>query len=197
MQVLKKSCFTLIEMLVVLLLLSTGIALTGVKIKQAYNEQRKLSDVQQVLNCLIMAQDLMLMMNADVEVILKHNPGSKAVICRLEVEKPVDKAWSKIVEKQIELSCIRSFQFNGYQTDPLHLRFTLGKMSQGTLTLSINDRSNFGSNDQDDAKIVLSGYPSPIVQFNKNEEIKEIAALSPELYPAEIYEELYSKTKKK
>lgn len=196
MRFLKRSCFTLVEMLIVLLILSTGIALTGVKIKQAYDDQRKLSDIQQVLNCLIMAQDLMLMMNADVELVLKHDRKTKLVVCLLEVEKPVNETWAKIVGRKIELSRIRSFQFNGYHADPLRLRFTLGKMSKGTLTLSLNDHPGDGSDDKNDFKIVLPGYPSPIVQFNKTAEINELTAASQQLYPAEIYEELNSTTKK-
>lgn len=197
MQILKRNCFTLIEMLVVLLILSTGIALTGVKIKQAYKEQRKLSDIQQVINCLNMAQDLMLMMNADIEVVLKHDHETKSVVCQLEIEKPVSEAWSRIVEKKFELSSIRSFQFSGYHADPLHLRFVIGKMSQGTLTLSSNDHIGFGSNDDNDFRIVLNGYPSPIEQFNPADKAKPVNPPGQELYPMEIYEELYSTTKKK
>ncbi len=191
MYFLKRSCFTLIEMLVVLLILSTGFALTGVKIRQAYQEQRKLSDIQQVLNCLIMAQDLMLMMNADVEVVIKHDHESELVVCQLEIEKPVDQAWSKIVERKVELSRIRSFQFNGYDADPLRLRFIPGKMSQGTLTLSLNEHVGHGSDDKNDFKILLAGYPGPIMQINNAAEKKEPEALSEQLYPIEIYEKFY------
>lgn len=194
----KKRCFTLIEMLVVLLILSTGIALTGVKIKQAYSEQRKMSDVQQVLNSLILAQDLMLMMNADVEVTLKRDHAKKCVICQVEVEKPVDPAWSRIVEKTSELSSLRSFQFSGYHADPLKLRFVPGKMSQGTLTLSANDHISYGSEDKNDFKIVLNGYPSPIRQLKTTEgnHRESLMMNRSQLYPLEVYEELHSTSKK-
>lgn len=197
MHFVRRPFFTLMEMLIVLLLLSTGIALTGVKVKQAYDEQRKLSDVQQVFNCLTMAQDLMLMMDADTEVVLKHDPQLKQVVCQLIVEKPLDKTWAKLVERQIPLSVIRSFKFTGQHDNALHLHFTLGKMSQGTLTLSTNERMGFGSDDQEDFEITLPGYPTPIVQNSNKKEDDELAIASEQLYPIEIYEELFSPAKKK
>ncbi len=191
MQVLKKSYFTLIEMLVVLLILSTGLALTGVKVKQAFDEQRKLSDVQIVINALIMAQDLMLMMDTDVEVVFSHDQKTKLVTCQIFVEKLMDQAWSKVVEKPFKLSAIRSYSFTDSHQDPLRLRFTLGKMSQGILTLSTDPYITYGSNKKDDFKILLKGYPSTITKITNPDTYREYASVNEQLYPSEIYEDLH------
>ena len=197
MRVLNRPLFTLMEMLIVLLLLSIGIAVTGVKVKQAYDEQRKLSDVQLVLNCLIMAQDLMLLMDADTEVVLKHDPQLKQVVCQLIVEKPLDNTWTKLVERQIPLSVIRSFHFTDHHGNALRLQFSLGKMSQGTLTLSMNERRSFGSDDKDAFEIILPGYPASIVEGSQKNEFRDLPIASEQLYPPEIYEEIFSPTKTK
>jgi|GEM_PF-2624492 len=196
MQVLKRPFFTLIEMLVVLLILSTGMALTGVKIKQAFDEQRKLSDIQQVLNTLIMAQDLMLIMDADVEVVFSHDRETKRVVCQIFVEKLVEESWAKVVERPLKLAVIRSFDFTGRAEDPLHLRFTLGKMSQGTLRLSTDEHVRHGSSDKNDFKIFLAGYPSPITKTMNEEHDIEQAQSSEQLYPNEVQEDLLTKINK-
>lgn len=197
MLIIKRSFFTLLEMLVVLLLLSTGVALTGVKIKQAYDEQRKLSDIQHVLNCLTMAQDLMLMMDVDIEVVFSHDPKSKNVVCRLEVEKPLNETWTRLVERKIPLSMIRSFNFSGQHGDPLRLRFTLGKMSQGILTLSTDDHVSYGFSNKDDFRIFLAGYPESIEQVGEEYRMDENLRENEQLFPVEIYTDIFKDANEK
>lgn len=196
MRILKKPYFTLLEMLIVLLLLSAGMGLTGVKIKQAYNEQRRLSDVQQVLSTLTMAQDLMLMLDADVEVVFSKDYKTKQVTCQIFVEKLLDPTWTKLIERPIPLSIMRSFHFTDHYEQPLRLRFTLGKMSQGILTLSTKEQISRGSSGPEDFKIMLAGYPSPIMKINDEEKHKEFVSYNKQLYPHSIHEELYSTDKK-
>ena len=66
--------------MIVLMIISFGLALTGVKIKELYSEQRFLSDSQKVLSHLAMAQDLMLIMDTDVKLILRRK--EKRTICK-------------------------------------------------------------------------------------------------------------------
>ena len=156
--------------MVVLIILSMGIALTGVKLKQAYKEQKVFSDVQQVVNSLRMAQDLMLLMNADTEVILQRNRDNRSVKCQIRVEKPLSKEWEKIAEREITLSGIRSFRFGKREEDPLRLHFTLGRMSRGTLILSIDDSVSTLSKDKNrNFYIPLKGYPNPIALADEEE----------------------------
>lgn len=181
-------------MLIVLLILSTGAALTGIKIKQAFDEQRKLSDTQQVLNMLIMAQDLMLILDADVEVVLSHDPKTKLLVSQIFVEKPMNKAWIKLVERPLQLSVLRSFDFDDHHENPLKLRFVLGSMSQGMLTLSTEPRITHESKNKRDFKIYLPGYPSPLSKtINEEPPINYYDQVNQQLYPHEVQEDLLAK----
>ena len=193
MTILRRSFFTLIEMLVVLLILSTGLALTGVKIKQAFDEQRKLSDFQQVLNMLIMAQDLMLMMDADVEVVFSHDPKTKLVVCRMYVEKLMEESWNKVVEKPLQLAVLRSYEFSTIHDNPLRLRFSLGKMSQGILTLSTDPHISSNTQSKNEMMILLKGYPSPITKLTDSDSVSDYTSSNEQLYPNEVYEKVHDK----
>ncbi|WP_068468574.1 pilus assembly FimT family protein [Candidatus Protochlamydia phocaeensis] len=189
MRIVRQPCFTLLELLIVLFILSLGLALTGVKLKEAYDEQRFASEVQQVLDRLRMAQDLMLIMNADVQVCFSRNAKTKQIECKLDIEKPIKDGWANLIERPLALSAIRSYQFNGSQDDPLILRFSLGKMSQGQLTLLEASEAKEARKDF----IELPGYPSPLVRGGRRIKEKERSEESQQLYPIEVYEELYLK----
>ncbi len=198
----RKSFFTLLEMLIVMLILSFGAILTGVKVKDLYLEQRFLSEAQQVLSHLGMAQDLMLIMDADVEVKLTYDRKTKEVICWMEVEKPIEEPWKRLIERRLSLSAIRSFQWGEREEDPLTLSFIWGQMSQGTLLLSAATKEEGSRSQKQEFKIELPGYPAPLGTSSliNNEgrgrgREREANPLekSQSLYPPEIYEELYKK----
>lgn len=199
MLIVKRSFFTLLETLVVFTILSMGIALTGVKLKQAYQEQRVNSDVQQVVNSLRMAQDLMLLMNADAEVVLTQNLQDKIVTCQINVEKPLSKQWEKIAERTIKLTAIRSFRISRHEENPLRIQFIMGKMTEGTLMLSSDEHVNTLSKDKNkNFRISLKGYPSPIALSDKEVDDRDryqYASEGQQLYPEEVYEELYVQKK--
>lgn len=130
MKKVKKQPFTLLELLIVLTLLSLGAVLVGLKLKESYQEQRFLSEVDQLTSHLQMAQDLMLIMDTDVHFYLIKDQES--VYYSLKVAKPLvvkkmqgdDQSpvldrnlsvkWSQLVERQIPLNGIRSFAFTSY-----------------------------------------------------------------------------------
>lgn len=188
----KKSFFTLLEIIVVLFIISFGAILTGVKINELYREQRFLSETQQVLSRLSMAQDLMLILDTDVLVNVARNPEGKIQVW-LEVEKPFEDPWTRIIEKKLTLDAIKSYKFKGDVDQKLPLLFSLGNMSPGTLSL-FEDKRQF--------HIELAGYPALIK--GTTEKIKEPIGReksqrdkSKVLYPKEVYEKLYAKEKNK
>lgn len=182
MQILEKRFFTLLELLVVVFILSIGAVVTGIKVKNIYQEQRFLAEVDQILGHLQLAQDLMLILDTDVYFYLvKYANGTLAYY--VEVEKPVvvksktnglDKEasikWLNIMERKIPLKTIRSFQFNGESkvaisnqeweessiSKKVCLCFSLGKMSKGQLFLSA---SSDQVEESTDPVITLMGYP--------------------------------------
>ncbi|MBA2368499.1 MAG: hypothetical protein H0V82_05685 [Candidatus Protochlamydia sp.] len=174
------------------MILSMGLALTGVKLKEAYDEQRFFSEWNQLVGQLRTAQELMLVLDADVEVTLAYDPKNKQVVSTLSIEKPLDDAWVKLVERKFTFSAVRSFQFNKSHADPLVLIFKAGKMSQGELQLSSAEKNSSHEKGRKEM-IHLPGYPAFIEK--KGQPVQEIekVAESQMLYPAEVYEKLYSK----
>lgn len=197
-KIVKSSYFTLLELLIVLFIISFGVLLTGVKLKEAYEEQRFFSEAQQVLSHIAMAQDLMLIMDADVQVKLAHDPETRQVTCRLEIEKPLEDAWARMIERNLILTAIHSFEFEKGGENPLTLNFTLGCMSQGTLTLFEGKQDDARRSEKRLFKIELAGYPSPmgakLAPFKNNQNQVEQSQL---LYPIEVYEKLYPDPGKK
>ncbi len=191
-RIFKRSCFTLLELLIVLFILSFGVILTGVKIKEVYTEQRFLSEAQQVLSHLAMAQDLMLILDADVQVKFSQDPRTKTLTYWIEIEKPLEETWSRLVERKMQLSAIRSYQFTDTKEDHLTLHFTLGQMSKGTLSLYEGAADDSHRSEKRQLKIELVGYPSPLGIASKPIKERDKTAQSQLLYPSEVYEKLYS-----
>lgn len=200
MQIVKKSYFTLLELLIVLLIISFGIILTGVKIKEVYREQRFLSEAHQILNHLAMAQDLMLILDTDVQVKIALDKEKEQLNVWLEIEKPIEKPRARLIERKLSLAAIQSFEFvefeGGSYAKDLTLQFSLGRMSKGTLTLFEEGEGKKHHSKQGEFKIELLGYPSPIgVARNPLEERKK-SERSELLYPIEVYEKLYADNEK-
>jgi hypothetical protein len=175
--------------LIVLFIISFGVILTGVKIKDLYREQRFFSETQQVLSHLSMAQDLMLIMDTDVFVHFAPDEKEKKLQVWLEVEKPIEKSWTRLVERKLSLAAIESLEFDGSPTKELTLQFSLGKMSKGTLILFEEVKSR--SQEKKEFEIELVGYPSPIGDKKVAQREKTKSNKSDILYPVEVYEELY------
>lgn len=193
---LKRACFTLLELLIVLFIISFGVILTGVKVKELYQEQRFLSEAQQVLSHLAMAQDLMLIMDTDVQVKVAPDPHSRQLQIWLEVEKPFEEPWARFIERKLTLQTIRSFGFEHGHRKDLTLTFSFGKMSKGILMLYEGEKNDSHSSGKRTFQIELAGYPRPLKGTTGEE--KELPKMtrrqsekSKALYPVEVYEKLY------
>jgi type II secretory pathway pseudopilin PulG len=197
MQIVKKSYFTLLELLIVLFIISFGVILTGVKIKEVYREQRFLSAAHQVLNHLAMAQDLMLIMDTDVQVKIAPDQEKEHLTIWLEIEKPIEEPWARLMERKLSLAAIQSFEFEGSRKKELTLQFSLGQMSKGTLILFEEEQGKGHRSEKREFKITLLGYPSPIGAPEKVIEEQKKSERSELLYPVEVYEQLYSGSNEK
>lgn len=189
--------FTLLEVLVVMMILSLMVIVTGVKVQEAYKEQRFLSESQQVLNQLELAQDLMLLLDADVRVVLKMNTNDQLTL-KLDVEKPFSDSWLKLIERPLVFPSIQSYEFKdnefGSPKDETILHFVFGNMTQGTLILFDQKQPSRTNKKMKKTIISLPGYPVPIGKSKKlNRMVNE--RISPSLYPEEVYEKLYSNRK--
>jgi type II secretory pathway pseudopilin PulG len=187
----KKSYFTLLELLIVLFIISFGVILTGIKVSDLYREQRFLSDTQQVLSQLVMAQDLMLIMDADVQVKFAPDEKTKKINVWLEIEKPLEKSKARVVERKLSLATIGSLQFQEQTLNELTLEFSLGRMSKGKLILFEEEERKTRHAKKREFEIELLGYPSPIGVKSPGLDEQKKQGRSELLYPVEIYEELY------
>lgn len=192
----KKSYFTLVEMMVVVFIISLGLAITGVKLKEAYDEQRFLSEAEQVVNTMALAQDLMLIMDADVSFHLENKSDKKVFICWIEVDKPLKKPWDKMVERKHELNAIKSVKYDAQDTSKLDLNFSLGSMSHGKIVLSSMKEEDKKNKDALKFEINLPDYPSPFfARQSKLKKHQEFDFQIENLYPTVIYDEIYEKNK--
>ncbi len=184
----KRNHFTLLEILVVLFLLTLGLALTGVKVKEIYREQQFLSESHQILSHLRMAQDLMIIMDTDVDVHFLADKKGEKIDFWLEVEKPLVDHWARLVERKLSVRAIQSIEFQGNKDDEMILHFSLGKMSKGILQLTEKEKNE---QKRKHFLIKLLGYPSNLQETKEGQEEGAETNRSELLYPVEVYEELY------
>lgn len=195
----RSSFFTLLELLVVFFILSMGAALTGVKIREIYRQQQFLSESQQILNKLIMAQDLMMIMDTDVTVYFDNDAKTKQLMMYLQVEKPLDPSSRRLIEAPILFKSIQSLEpqndSGGRSSFPITIHFSLGQMSEGQLLFSGEDKKGGLFHKSHSFTIDLPGYPSSLhISSEENQrplEEKERIGLSQKLYPVEVFQALY------
>lgn len=185
---LSRRFFTLLELLVVFVLIACAAAITGIKINGLYREQQFLSESKEVANHLAMAQDLMLLMDTDVWVRLRID-REKGLSVKMEVERPIQEHWTKLIERTLLLPSIKEMHFNGRNEKVVNLQFSLDKMSQGQLKF-------YGQKKEESQEIILPGYPIPIGEKMALLDSQDIVSRSENLYPTFVYQKLYEKKNK-
>lgn len=163
------SFFTLVEILIVFLILSLVTAVVGINISKALEEQRFRTEVDIVLGELRLAQDLMLILKADVQV--KFAQGAEGINYSIETESQTTKNWVNSLKRpHPKLKTIRGISFKDELDLPtvpgaivIHFLSKGSVMSRGILRLSnSSDAVNVPSWAQ--VKVInLYGYPHPIV----------------------------------
>ena len=85
-QLVSKRFITLFEILIVMAVLAIGTMGIGFNVHRALREQHFKSEVELVVDYLRLAQNLMLIMDADVRVIFETSKNESSNIIRLEVD---------------------------------------------------------------------------------------------------------------
>lgn len=159
----KRSAFTLIEMMIVMSILALALTVTGIQVNRFLQEQRFLSEVHHVVRALQSAQDLMMVLGLDVQLKIADDPEEKGIVYGFELETKAQKSWEKIIKRPNKpLKYIKAIT---YQSPDLHqetssqgitLQFPAGgiSMSKGILILQ-------GTSSALEKKILLRGYPYP------------------------------------
>lgn len=185
MRVLRKSYFTLLELLIVMFLLAFATALTGIKIKQAYDEQRFLSEMQQVVSHLQMAQDLMLVLQADTKVLFTRDRQNNTYTYRISSDNKLNNA---ILDKDHVLTSIRAIEFEGYtpkEEGAIAIDFFSRGMAMSSGRLIFSDQEG-SPREGNSHQIVLLGYPHFLAseKYQKNVRARPSRSnLGEELYP--------------
>lgn len=162
----KRLYFTLLELLVVLTILGAITGVIGINVSKAFRDQHFRSEVDLIVDQLRLAQDMMLLFNAEVSFkITKQKDGTFKYF--LEFANGLPKRWGSVIKGQHQpLSHIKSITFETHvrlsaDDSPLDLRFgdKGNKMSRGVLRLASDSTS---SNQTLERFICLPGYPSNI-----------------------------------
>lgn len=152
-----KRLFTLLELLIVITLIVLTTALVGINVYKAVEDQRFATEVGLLVNQLRVAQDLMLVMRADVEVEFVQKEGK--FHSSLKAKSPIPPFSQRLLRQtSATFSAIRLLEFEGKQAPfsfPFSLKFFANGfgMTQGILRLG---------NDPEKAPqqlIELRGYP--------------------------------------
>jgi len=157
----KRRCFTLLELIIVLLIAATALTAMGINVRKLLYEQRFHSEVSSIVSMLRLAQEMMLLLNTDVTVTFSSQQNSIAYAIKLEGAP--SKEWKQLIQRQRPLlGYINSLQWsngdNGEKSDiskGISLRFLSGGavMSKGVL---------LAGEEKQQRAICLPGYPAPL-----------------------------------
>lgn len=179
-------------------LLAIGLGLTGFKMKQAYDDQQYLTEVQQLANTLQTAQDLMLILDAEVDVVFFEDPKDRRIGYKLISESGrIPKEWLALIGKDTLLNKVRYLSIDGVtpSTSPtlkLHFYSRGLAMSQATVVVSKGDRAD----PKDSNQILMHGYPhfiksEPYKTENRGDSpLSRLLMMGSQLYPNEVWKDL-------
>jgi len=159
---LKRLQFTLIEMLIVLSIIALVAGVIGINAKKALRDQHFKSELSAFLDRLRLAQDLMLIADADVHFKIEANESEKAIKYWIETDQTFSKQFDRMIKKVGVLKTIHHVSHASGKDGLIDLKF-LSKgsvISSGTIQLSSVIKNNRAS--ALIAYIPLKGYPGPI-----------------------------------
>lgn len=164
-----KRFLTLIELMIVLTIIALVGGLIGINITTAVKAQRFRTEVDMMVDTLRLAQDLMLIMGADVHVRVATEQAGKGIEYWVEVEGGVPKQWESVIKRTrrllVETHGIAFLEQRPFPiiSGQLDLRFQSNgtMMSQGVLRMSTHEQMEAAGALKRD--ICLPGYPHPIV----------------------------------
>lgn len=186
----KRSLFTLLELLLVLTIAFSAVAVVAFNIKGLLEEQRYKNEVTLVTSTLRLAQEMMLLLEVDVTItFLQTAAGSTAY--RIDAEGVLNSFWQKIIQK--ERPPLRYIKVNlssdGIEGDLSEEEVTLKFFSQGT-AMTRGVLTLYPLSGEEERAICLPGYPASFQPETREMAIKyclenkqRFSSLSSELHP--------------
>lgn len=159
----KRRHFSLIELLVVLTIIALVAGAVGINSQKAMRHQRFQSEVSEFADRLRLAQNLMLISDADVHVKVESTPSG--INYHIETDAIFPKSFDKFIKKIGTLKSVHHLSHIDGHGGKIDLRF-LSKgdiMTQGNLQFSTNDKAFI-------ADIMLTGAPGAISTDKKKED---------------------------
>lgn len=161
---LQRRAMTLMELLIVIAIIALFGGIAAINVGQIIREERYNSEVQLVIDQLRLAQDLMLLIPADVHVVIKTE--NEGFVMTIETDAPLEPGWKRELErKRYTLKEIRYASFHDevphvIRKGDIDIQFLSGGsvMSRGHLLLSPKPEGG-GTQAR---RICLLGFPSPI-----------------------------------
>lgn len=175
-QRIRKRYLTLIEMLIVIAVLSFVGSLVAFGIHAARQKQLFLSEAEEVLKAARMAQDLLLILDADTA--LKFKADEDGIFYWISVEGGKADPFMRNLNKKRQLKSIHIVEFDDGMADREEGQLSLKFLSSGSsLPKGILRISTALSSKEDSALsryIAFSGYPSYIRSVSTLEEARAI-----------------------
>jgi hypothetical protein len=169
---------TLVEILIAIMILALVGGIIGINVTKALKEQRFRTEVDLMVDTLRLAQNLMLILGADVHVRIRTASDKSGIEYALDVEGGVPKNWEPIIKRsQRLLKEVHGVSFRELQPFPivegqLDIRFQSGgsTMSKGVFRLSSHENENAPG--ALTVAICLKGYPHPIIGMPEGKTIE-------------------------
>jgi len=175
---------TLLELLIVIAILAMVAGIVAVSINKALVDQRFRTEVSMVVDELRLAQDLMLILGADVHVKFTEDKEN-FIKYWIELETSLPEHISReVLRKQRKLKTIRAISFDDPTSKQGHLDLKFQSkgmvMSKGILKLATSGKQWSSSAGTLKNYIWLSGYPKPIISYDSEEEALKGAKSDPD-----------------
>jgi type II secretory pathway pseudopilin PulG len=173
---LRRLYLTLVEILIVIMVLALMGGIIGINVTRALKEQRFRTEVDLLVDTLRLAQNLMLILGADVHVRLRTAPDKAGIEYMLDVEGGVPKNWEPIINRSRRLMKeVHGVSFREMQPFPivegqLDIRFQSGgsTMSKGVFRLSTHE--NERAPGAITMAVCLKGHPHPIIAVQEGKD---------------------------
>ncbi len=155
--------FTLLEMLIVMALIAMTAGLIGFKVADLLEQQRFRAGVDQVVDKLASAQNLMLIFQTDVTVQFESSANGEQ-LCLIDCDYPLPHQLAKLLNQDQVLKGIKRVSFKDKETNgeinSLKFSSLRSQLPEGVLLLSgYNDLRQEGPMYRE---LALSGQMSPI-----------------------------------
>ncbi len=160
---LNKRTITLVEILIVISIIASIAGVVGLSIQKALREQRFKNEVEEFVSTLRLAQNLMLITDADIHVKVAQMNNEDGIAYTIESDRKLPEGWDRELKRPPKrFKAILHVSYDQASGGAVDLQFFSNGavMSKGTIALATADTNNPAYALV--RYIQLPGYPYPI-----------------------------------